>query len=912
MAAGSLALLAGMVVLLGWALDRPGWTDWFGSGISMLPNTAVGAAAAGLALILTTIGLVRAGAVVGGLVALLGAASVFEHATGVDLGVDGLLLWREWGQTGTVSPGRMGPPASLALTALGTGIAMVSMGEWGRRAGAVAGAVVVAVCALPITGYLYGASLLYSVSRLTAISMVTALFLLVLGIGLLSLAGALIPMRVRGRQSAAGVLVSRLVPVIVLVPLALGWVRLAGERAGVYDSAFGAALRAMVDIVLLALILGWAVRMVRSKEQALRERDVRFKRMLDALPGAVYTTDAQGLVTYLNPAAEALSGRALRIGVDRWCASWRLLRPDGTPLGAHECPMEEALRGRDVRGMELIAERPDGSRIWLEPHPSAIRDESGRIVGGINMVVDVSQRKQVDLGLARLAAIVESSDDAIVSKNLDGVITTWNRGAERMFGYPAAEAVGRSITLIIPPDRESEEDEVLRRIRSGQSIDHFETERRTKDGRTIHVSLSVSPLRDRSGRVVGASKVARDITERKAAEAALADHQRLLEERVQDRTSQLKTAHERLRLADRMAAVGTLAAGLAHDMKNLLMPLGVHIRAVRSGPGLPPTAEKDLDAIAGLLDHLRAMAQNLSLFARDPNQEGVEGRTALDPWLGQVRGFIEASVGPGVPITWSIRPGLPEIGIAPHRLTQAVLNLVHNARDAILDARRAGTAPAGGGRITVEAEPAGDRVRIRVRDDGCGMCEDVRQRCVDPFFTTKDRTGAAQGSGGTGMGLALALAVTERLGGTLEIESQEGKGTTITLNLPVAGVDSARAAPPAARACVMIEDRRMRSIIGQVLSSLRFEVSSPDEAPDGPLDADVWIVDAARFTADRAREALARPVPRRIIAIDDSADGAAGGLRQAGVHVCPRSAVLSSLRAVLAAETPGARAERTP
>ena len=250
--------------------------------------------------------------------------------------------------------------------------------------------------------------------------------------------------------------------------------------------------------------------------------DVSFRQMLDALPAAVYTTDAEGRLTYFNPAAVELSGRVPQIGDDEWCVSWKLYYPDGRPMPRDECPMALTLKsGRAVRGQQAIAERPDGSRVWFEPYPTPLRDENGRLVGGMNMLLDLGERKQAEGARAKLAAIVESSDDAIIAKDLDGVITSWNQGAERLFGYSATEAIGCSVTMLIPENRLDEEPGILARIRRGERIEHYETVRRRKDGKLVDVSLSVSPLRDAYGKIAGAAKIGRDITERKISQEVL-------------------------------------------------------------------------------------------------------------------------------------------------------------------------------------------------------------------------------------------------------------------------------------------------------------------------------------------------------------------------------------------------------
>jgi PAS domain S-box-containing protein len=366
--------------------------------------------------------------------------------------------------------------------------------------------------------------------------------------------------------------------------------------------------------------------------------------LTDALPVAVYRTDAEGRLTYFNAAAAKLSGRIPQLGTDQWCITWKLFRADGTPLPHDQCPMAAALRGEPVMsGVECLAERPDGTRFWFTPYPAVLHDAQGRITGGVNVLVDITERKAaqaltnehfraivettpecvkvvardgtllhmnssglgmvgalssedvtgkcvydlvapedrdrfrefnericggekaslefdiiglqgarhrmethaaplryhdgttVQLAITRditgrtraerdtllLRAIVDSSDDAIVSKNLDGIITSWNKGAERLFAYTADEAVGQPITMLIPPDRLTEEPQILSRLRRGERVDHFETVRRRKDGTPLDISLTISPVKDSRGAIIGASKIARDITDRRRAEQAI-------------------------------------------------------------------------------------------------------------------------------------------------------------------------------------------------------------------------------------------------------------------------------------------------------------------------------------------------------------------------------------------------------
>ncbi len=374
------------------------------------------------------------------------------------------------------------------------------------------------------------------------------------------------------------------------------------------------------------------------------EEDRFFREMMDALPVAVYVTDAEGRLTYFNRAAVQLSGRVPVLGTDRWCVTWKLFSSDGAPLPHDQCPMAVALKGGEAPlDIECIAERPDGTRFWFTPRLAVRRDAQGRITAGINLLFDITARKNaeieaaehfraivettpecvqlvapdgtllfmntpglamfdasspqaligkkiynliaaedrdryrhfnericagekgalefdvvglhgrrsrmethaaplrqaggvtVQLGITRniterkrneravqlLSAIVDSSNDAIISKDLNGTITSWNKSAERLFGYTAPEAVGQSITMLIPPDRQNEEPDILAHLRRGERIQQFETVRRRKDGVLLDVALTISPVKDSEGNVVGASKVARDITESKRSEAAL-------------------------------------------------------------------------------------------------------------------------------------------------------------------------------------------------------------------------------------------------------------------------------------------------------------------------------------------------------------------------------------------------------
>lgn len=249
---------------------------------------------------------------------------------------------------------------------------------------------------------------------------------------------------------------------------------------------------------------------------AATEPKTRYPELVHGLPVAIYCTDGDGLITMYNEAAAALWGRRPTVGTDIWCGSYRMLRPDFSELPLSECPMAVVVKTRAaIPPQEIVVERPDGSRRHVLAHPQLLLDAEKRSIGAFNLLVDISDQKQAESARAHLAAIVTCSEDAIISKDLNGVITSWNAGAQQLFGYTAQEMIGRSITHLIPVDRQHEERTLLDRIKRGERVHHYETVRRRKDGQLLDISITISPVRDVKGHIIGSSKIARDITKEK-------------------------------------------------------------------------------------------------------------------------------------------------------------------------------------------------------------------------------------------------------------------------------------------------------------------------------------------------------------------------------------------------------------
>ena len=358
---------------------------------------------------------------------------------------------------------------------------------------------------------------------------------------------------------------------------------------------------------------------------------------------------------------------------------------------------------------------------------------------------------------ARLAAIVKSSDDAIISKTLDGIITSWNPAAETLFGCPAAEALGKNMADFFPVERREEEQEILKRIARGETIDHFESQRIRKDGRRIDVAVTISPLRDACGRVIGASKIARDITQRKRAE-----------------TLQLRS--------QKLEALGTLAGGVAHDFNNILTAIrGSAALAISQLPSEHPVR-------ACLVDIERAglraadLVRRILSFSR-PQEQNLEEQN-LHPLVEEALMLVRAALPANIAIRYTHDWDLPMARVDATQIFQVVLNLATNAIHAIDD--RKGLIELKLDAPVVREEevhaysqiPVGRYVRLSISDNGCGMDAATLERIFDPFFTTKPT------DKGSGLGLSVVHGIVTAHRGLLKVNSEPGKGTVFQIYFP--------------------------------------------------------------------------------------------------------------------------------
>jgi PAS domain S-box-containing protein len=426
----------------------------------------------------------------------------------------------------------------------------------------------------------------------------------------------------------------------------------------------------------------------------------------------------------------------------------------------------------------------------------------------------------------RLAAIVESSDDAIISKDLNGIVTSWNAAAERIFGYTAEEMIGASIRTIIPEDRQSEEDRTLATIRRGDRVDHFETVRRSKTGRLINISLTVSPVRAADGRILGASKVARDITQLKAAEA---ERHRLLE-----------NAQDASRLKDEFLA------SLSHELRTPLNAILGYARIVRSGLIGPDKRDKAIETIERNANALARIVEDVLDVSRI-----ISGKMRLNVQPVDLADVVQASIDAvapgadarGIRLETVLDPLPHPISGDPDRLQQVLWNLLSNA---VKFTNR-------GGRVQVRLARVDSHVEVVVSDTGVGIAPEFLPHLFERFrqadaSTTRER-------GGLGLGLAIARQLVEMHGGTIDVASGgRDLGSTFRVKLPVMIVHSVRDEGPRVHPR---SDRRKPDPVAHDLRSVRVLVVDDDRDALSLVEDVLTAAGAQVRTAHSAKEALA-------------------------------------------------------
>lgn len=490
---------------------------------------------------------------------------------------------------------------------------------------------------------------------------------------------------------------------------------------------------------------------------ALLKEVIDLKAALDE-HAIVAMTDPRGKITYVNDKFCAISkySREELLGQDH-----RIINSGFHPTEFIRDLWMTITHGRVWHG-EIKNKAKDGSFYWVDTTIVPFLNEQGKPRQYVAIRADITERKQAEEAVARLAAIVESSDDAIVGKDLEGIVTSWNAGAEKAFGYTAFEMIGHSITRLIPPGRLDEEARILDQIKRGQSVRHFETVRVRKDGSSVHISVAVSAIRDRSGKIVGAAKVARDSTERRAAEEALRQLNATLEQRVIERTTQLEAANKDLE---------AFSYSVSHDLRAPLRAISGFSRIVREdysaaldadGLRYLELVEKSALQMGQLIDDLLTFSRTgrQALILQTVNTAELVNACLTDLQEMQKDRDVTINVG-----------ALPDCEADPSLLKQVWLNLLANA---LKYTRKRDSAV-----ITIGSRPEGGADSYFVQDNGAGF----EMKYADKLFGVFQRLHLADDYEGTGVGLALVHRIVQRHGGRVWAEANLNVGATFHFTL---------------------------------------------------------------------------------------------------------------------------------
>jgi PAS domain S-box-containing protein len=554
---------------------------------------------------------------------------------------------------------------------------------------------------------------------------------------------------------------------------------------------------------------------------------------LDAVPDAIAAVDQTGRIVQVNSQTEHLFGYRHEELIGQ---NVELLVPERY-RHQHQGHRDHYTAHPKVRrmgaGLDLYGRRKNGSEFPVEISLSPVATPHGILV--LSAIRDVSDRKRTEEELRRahqelakrtdqqlweyqnrLALIVDSSEDAIVGKDLDGFVTHWNKGAEHIYGYTAEEMVGRPISLLVPKDQPHELSGIMQKIRRGENVEHYESIRVTKDGRHLNMSISVSPIRDSAGKIVGASTIARNITAQKRAE-------------------------DQLRQAQKMEAIGRLAGGVAHDFNNILGIITACTELLRDRS--EPKAGPYIENIKKAAERGASLTRQLLAFSR---KQVVQPRVLdLNERLKETSKLLRPLMGDDVEIVIHLKSVAALIEIDPGQLDQILLNLAVNSRDAM---------PHGGKLIletsAVEFDPAfaaqhppmmaGKYALLAISDTGIGMDEATVSRIFEPFFTTKEL------GKGTGLGLATVYGIVRQSGGYIWVYSEPGRGTTFRMYFPSAGekvglepeAEAEAVLPKRHGTSILLveDDEFMRSLTKQTLEEHGYSVV---EAKDGTSALDI-------------------------------------------------------------------------
>ena len=770
-AAGVFIILVGAVVLTGWLFDITKLKSIHGD-ITMKANTALLLVLSGLSLCLLNLEpekrpLRIAAKMCAAFVAILGLLTLSEHLIGWNLRIDQLLFEEAYGALATASPGRMGPPASSCFTLAGLALLLLQY----RRAIRLSQVLSILICLwalLAIIGYVYQAEQLYEIAQYTGIALPTSVGLFLLGLGLLAARVDSGIMSVISSVQAGGLTARRLLVVVVVVPFLLGWVSVLGPRLGYYDLGFGAAVLVLTIIIIFTIEIWRSARKLSEVEKLriaveleLRQKEEglwRQANLIELSYEPIFTWHFDDGIMEWNKGCEQLYGYDRTEAIGK--ISHELLKTESQSSPTSEY-VDTLKRDGQWSGVLRHLAR-DGREVWVESRQQVIESDGKQLVLETNR--DITEQLRGEESRLRLAAIVASSNDAIVGKTLEGIITNWNDGAQRIFGYTEAEVIGKPINILIPEDRQDEEPAIIERLKRGERVDHYQTVRVRKDGQKIDISLTISPIRNSLGQIIGASKIARDITE----------HKRLQEERER-LLEQEQSAREQAEMANRVK--DEFVATVSHELRTPLnailgwssMLLGGKLKGddVRRGlETIERNARLQAQLIEDILDVSRSISGKLRLDIKP-----VELISVIRAAVDAVRPAAEAK---DIQLQLLLDPAADHVQADAIRMQQIIWNLLANAIK---------FTPSGGF-VQVRLDRIESRAQITVTDTGEGISAEFL-----PYIFNRFQQGdgtITRRHGGLGLGLAIARHLVEMHGGTIEAASEGlDKGSTFTVSIPL-------------------------------------------------------------------------------------------------------------------------------
>jgi len=552
--------------------------------------------------------------------------------------------------------------------------------------------------------------------------------------------------------------------------------------------------------------------------EALQKSEIAHRLLFDASPIPLLVFDLQTLeLLAANEAAARLYGYSHDELLQMTLAD---LRPEA----------ERDMAAASVAGLgegeavTIFCQRRKDESVFFAEYASRPLSFSGHRAR-FTVISDVTARREAEEMRALLAAIVQSSNDAVVSKQLDGTITSWNQAAEHLFGYSAKEAIGQPIAIVIPPERIAEGRELLALVANGKRVEHHETVRQRKDGSQVAVAISLAPILDASGQVIGASKTARDLSAQREAEQAL------------------RSTEEQLRQAQKMEAVGRLAGGVAHDFNNILSVILSYSDLILAQLKAPDPLCADVGEVRTAALRAAELTRQLLMFSR---QQVITPKVLdLNEVVASVDRMVARILGEDIELITLPAAGLGRVLADRNNVEQVIMNLVVNARDAM---------PVGG-KLTIEtgnvhldteyvrehpgAAP-GPHVMLALSDTGTGMDRATQARVFEPFFTTK---GVGKG---TGLGLSTVFGIAQQAGGSVWVYSELGKGTTFKVYFPRVDADVAPAIPAPSpstlrgtETILLVEDQeQVRAVAHAILKQNGYRVVVAQHAAEAALLCD--------------------------------------------------------------------------